>query len=254
MGRDLMYRSSTSVFETVDDGIVEIMDGRPAVIFDLDGTLVDSERNHYEAGRRTLAEHGVTDYDWERHAEFIGIGTRETLEMLRARHRIPASVDGLLAVNNRHYVELARRSTSVFPQMRRFVEMLNEAGHPMAVASGSSRAAIDAVLTGSGLGALITTAVSSEEVRYGKPAPDVFLEAARRLNVSPAQCTVVEDSPPGAQAARHAGMRCIAVPCTTDQARDPHFTGVGLLFEGGHKEFTADAASAWLTLTTQETH
>ncbi|WP_328665481.1 HAD family phosphatase [Streptomyces sp. NBC_00322] len=223
------------------------MDSRPAVIFDLDGTLVDSERHHYEASRGTLAEHGVTDYAWERHAEFIGIGTRETLEILRAHHRIPASLDGLLAANNHHYVELARRSSTVFPQMRLFVEMLHEAGHPMAVASGSSKAAIDAVLAGSGLGALIATVVSSEEVRHGKPAPDVFLEAARRLNVIPSRCTVVEDSAPGTQAARRAGMRCIAVPQTKDQARDPHFSQVDLLFEGGHKEFTASAAYAWLT-------
>lgn len=128
-----------------------------SVIFDLDGTLVDSEPNYWEAGRRLLAEYGVTDYDWERHSRFIGIGTRETLEILRGEYGIEASVETLLAGKNRHYLALARTATEVFPQMRAFVELLHAAGVPLAVASGSSRAAIEAVLAATGLDTLITT-------------------------------------------------------------------------------------------------
>ncbi|MFF9011962.1 HAD family hydrolase [Streptomyces sp. NPDC014870] len=214
-----------------------------AVVFDLDGTLVDSEPNYYEATRRTLtAFAGETDFDWERHTDFIGIGTRESLEILGARYGIGAPVEELLDATNRSYLELARASTPVYPEMRTLVEHLHTTGVPMAVASGSSRAAIEAVLTGTGLDAYLTTLVSAEEVGRGKPEPDVFLEAARRLGVEPARCVVFEDAPPGALAARAAGMRCVALPYVAATADDPAFLAADLLFPGGQAEFTARAA------------
>ncbi|GAA1376348.1 HAD family hydrolase [Streptomyces beijiangensis] len=216
------------------------------VIFDLDGTLVDSEPNYYAAGRQLLARYGVTDFSWESHSRFIGISTRETLETLSAEYGIEAPLDELLAAKNALYLELARTSTEVFPQMRKFVERLHADGAPMAVASGSSLAAIEAILSGTGLDALITTVVSAEEVAHGKPEPDVFLEAARRLGAVPADCVVVEDAVPGAAAAHAAGMRCIAVPYVRETAGDPAFTSAALLFPGGQDEFTAQAATEWL--------
>ncbi|WP_419723975.1 HAD family hydrolase [Streptomyces pratensis] len=216
------------------------------VVFDLDGTLVDSEPNYYEAGRRLLARYGVRDFGWEDHTRFIGIGTRETLTALRAEYGIDAPVDELLAGKNALYLELAGASTEVFGQMRALVERLHAAGAPMAVASGSSRAAIGAVLAVTGLDAYIPLYVSAEEVAHGKPEPHVFLEAARRLGADPADCVVLEDAPPGAAAARAAGMRCIAVPYVAATAFDPAFAAADLLFAGGQSEFTAEAAYAWL--------
>jgi HAD superfamily hydrolase (TIGR01509 family) len=216
-----------------------------AVIFDLDGTLVDSEPAYYEAGRRTLAEYGVHDFGWEQHTRFIGVGTRETLAALRTEYRIEAPVDELLAVKNRHYLRLVRSATEVFPEMRKFVELLHTAGMPMAVASGSSRSAIGAALAASGLDALLTTYVSAEDVGRSKPDPAVFVAAARRLGVRPADCVVVEDSAPGVAAARRARMACIAVPYLPDAAGDPVLASAGLLFPGGQREFDAQAAYDW---------
>ncbi|MEU4132727.1 HAD family hydrolase [Streptomyces wuyuanensis] len=221
----------------------------PSVIFDLDGTLVDSEPNYYEAGRRVLAGYGVTDFTWEHHTRFIGIGTRETLERLSEEYGLGAPIEDLLAGKNRAYLELARAGTEVYPEMRKFVELLDAAGVPMAVASGSSRAAIEAVLAGTGLDAFLTTLVSAEEVAHGKPRPDVFLEAARRLGTDPAHCVVVEDAPPGAAAAHAAGMRCIAVPYVPETATDEAFRTAGLIFPGGQAEFTAQAAYGWMERT-----
>ncbi|ATY94411.1 HAD family hydrolase [Streptomyces cavourensis] len=218
----------------------------PQVIFDLDGTLVDSEPNYYEAGRRLLARYGVSDFGWEDHTRFIGIGTRETLETLRAEYGIDAPVDELLAGKNALYLELAGASTEVFGQMRVFVERLHAAGVPMAVASGSSRAAIGAVLAVTGLDAYIPLYVSAEEVAHGKPEPDVFLETARRMGAEPGDCVVLEDAPPGAAAARAAGMRCIAVPYVPATVSDPAFTAADLLFAQGQSAFTAEAAYGWL--------
>ncbi|WP_330177114.1 HAD family phosphatase [Streptomyces sp. NBC_01498] len=225
----------------------------PAVVFDLDGTLVDSEPNYYEAGRRLLAGHGVPDFSWEQHTRYIGISTRETLEAWRTEYGIGAPLDELLLAKNRIYLELARASTEVFPEMRALVERLHTRGAPMAVASGSSRAAIEAVLDGTGLTPYFTLVVSAEEVPRGKPAPDVFLEAARRLGVDPADCVVLEDAAPGVRAARAAGMRCVAVPYVRSTADDPAFREAELLFPRGQEEFTARAVYAWLTGTRQDT-
>lgn len=218
----------------------------PSVVFDLDGTLVDSEPNAYESARLLLERYGVPDFTWEQNARFIGISNREALAVLRTEYGIEASVDELVAGQDAIYLELARTSTEAFPEMRKFVEALHARGIAMAVASGSSPAAIEAVLKSTGLDAYLTEYVSAEEVAHGKPAPDVFLEAARRLGVAPAGCVVVEDAVPGAAAARAAGMRCIAVPYVPATAGDPAFAAADLLFPGGQGEFSAQAACAWL--------
>ncbi|MGW5004579.1 HAD family hydrolase [Streptomyces parvulus] len=220
--------------------------GALSVIFDLDGTLVDSEPNYYEAGRRTLAEYGVPDFSWADHEAYVGISTRETVADWKRRYALEAPVEELLAVKNRHYLELARTSVRAYPEMRALVERLADEGVPLAVASGSSREAIAAILARTGLDARLRTVVSADEVARGKPAPDVFLEAARRIGADPADCVVLEDAAPGAAAAHAAGMRCVAVPYVAAQADAPEFATAGLLVRGGQDEFTARAAYDWL--------
>ncbi|OLZ72020.1 hydrolase [Streptomyces sp. IMTB 2501] len=220
--------------------------GALAAIFDLDGTLVDSEPNYYEASRQILAEHGVPDFSRAEHESYIGISTLETVAGLRERHALRVSLDELLTATNRRYLELARTRTRAYPEMRRFVELLAAEGVPMAVASGSSPEAIEVILAGTGLDAFLRTVVSADEVPHGKPAPDVFLEAARRLGADPAHCVVLEDAAPGAAAAHAAGMRCIAIPYVAAQADAPEFATASLLLRGGQTEFTARSAYAWL--------
>lgn len=220
--------------------------GGISVVFDLDGTLVDSEPNYYEAGRRTLAEYGVADFTWADHEAYVGISTRETVADWKRRYGLRATVGELLAVKNRHYLGIARTSARAYPEMRKFVELLADEGVPMAVASGSSPQAIGTILARTGLDAHLRTVVSADEVARGKPAPDVFLEAARRLGAEPARCVVLEDAAPGAAAAHAAGMRCIAIPYVADQADAPEFATADLLLRGGQEEFTARAAYDWL--------
>ncbi|MGW6297084.1 HAD family hydrolase [Streptomyces sp. NPDC055058] len=220
--------------------------GTLSVIFDLDGTLVDSEPNYYEAGRRTLAEYGVPDFSWDEHERYVGISTRETIADWRERYGLRAPAEEILAVKNRHYLELAGSTTRAYPEMRAFVDVLAAEGVPMAVASGSSPEAIEAILAVTGLDARLSTVVSAEEVAHGKPAPDVFLEAARRIGADPADCVVLEDAAPGAAAAHAAGMHCVAIPYVAAQADAPEFATAGLLLRGGQREFTAGAAVEWL--------
>ncbi|AOR37548.1 hydrolase [Streptomyces fodineus] len=225
--------------------------GALSVIFDLDGTLVDSEPNYYEASRQTLAEHGVPGFTWAEHESYVGISTQETVTLWRERYGLRAPVDELLEATNRRYLELARTRTRAYPEMRKFLELLAAEGVPTAVASGSSPEAIEAILAGTGLGAYLRTVVSTDEVPHGKPAPDVFLEAARRLGAHPADCVVLEDAAPGAAAAHAAGMRCIAIPYVAAQADAPGFATAALLLRGGQAEFTAQSAYAWLRATAQ---
>ncbi|TVZ92758.1 HAD superfamily hydrolase (TIGR01509 family) [Streptomyces sp. BK340] len=220
--------------------------GALSVIFDLDGTLVDSEPNYYEATRQTLAEHGVPGFTWAEHENYVGISTLETVAVLRERYGLHATVDELFHATNRRYLELARAGTHAYPEMRKFVELLAAEAVPTAVASGSSPEAIEAILAGTGLDAFLRIAVSADEVAHGKPAPDVFLEAARRLGADPVDCVVLEDAAPGATAAHAAGMRCIAVPYVAAQAGAPEFATAALLLRGGQTEFTAQSAYTWL--------
>ncbi|MEU1334830.1 HAD family phosphatase [Streptomyces sp. NPDC005865] len=216
--------------------------GSTSVVFDLDGTLVDSEPHYFEASRALLADRTGREYTWADNERFVGISSHETLALWKTEYGIEAPVTELLADLDRRYLALARAGTHVYPEMRELVERLYEAGVPMAVASGSSRPAIEAILAGTGLDARLTTFVSAEEVPRGKPAPDVFLAAAALLGAEPADCVVFEDAAPGATAARAAGMRCVAIPYVTAHADDPAFADADLLFPGGHAEFTARAA------------
>ncbi|QEU97816.1 HAD family hydrolase [Streptomyces kanamyceticus] len=219
-----------------------------SVIFDLDGTLVDSEPNYYEASRDLLAQYTGRAFTWADNEQYVGISSHETLALWKKEYGIEVPVTELLADLDRRYLALARAGTHVYPEMRKLVEQLHDAGVPMAVASGSSRAAIEAILSGTGLDAQLTTLVSAEEVPRGKPAPDVFLAAAELLGASPADCVVFEDAAPGAAAAHAAGMRCVAIPYVAAHADDPAFTESELLFRGGHQEFTARAALETLAL------
>lgn len=217
-----------------------------ALVFDLDGTLVNSEPHYYEANRRVLAGHGVRDFSWERYTRYIGVGALDALVAQRAEYGIAAPAQELLAEQDRCYLELIRGRIEVFPGMARLVELAHAAGLPMAVASGSTREAIDAALTGSAVGALLPVRVSAEEVPRGKPEPDVFEAAALRLGVPPEQCVVVEDAAPGVTAALRAGMRCVAVPSVLRAADEAVFAGAGLCFPGGQDTFDADAVLAWI--------
>jgi beta-phosphoglucomutase family hydrolase len=217
-----------------------------AVIFDLDGTIIDSEPNYYEADRKVLADHGIP-YTMKMKEKYVGMGNRAMMEDLHRQYQFEASVDELLLQKNKYYQEIARGNTVVYPEMGRFLEILRQQRYPMALASGSSPEIIEMVLDITGLSRHFEVVISAEEVPRGKPAPDIFLEAAARLQVSPEDCLVVEDSQYGVEAAHRAGMYCIGVPYLTDQPLPESFQRVNLLFPEGMGGFTADKAYRWLT-------
>ncbi|TDB82451.1 HAD family phosphatase [Micromonospora sp. KC721] len=216
------------------------------VIFDLDGVLVDSEPNYFAAERRLLADHGV-DFTVEMKRPYIGMSTREVIVDLVRRFGLPEPVDVLIERKNAHYLELASRATTVYPQTSRLLTLLHERGYPVALASGSSPEVIEVVLNAAGLRKLFNVVVSADAVPRGKPAPDLFLAAANQLGVPPEGCVVLEDSAPGVRAALAAGMRCVAVPYLPDDPLDPVYRSADLLIADGMSGFRAEEVFDWLT-------
>ena len=214
-----------------------------AVLWDLDGVLVDSEALLFEAERQVFAEAGV-DLTAEVKAGFVGLGGTEVLAALAAHYGIDADLPRWVE----RKMELVR---TLYPGLRSFeptstlVRALAAAGTPMAVASGSPPSAIDASLAAVGLAALLPVRVSVDQVGAGKPAPDVFLAAARRLGVAPERCVVIEDAVPGVLAASAAGMRCIAIPSIVDPL-DPRFEQADLLIRDGMAAADATTLLTWL--------
>jgi HAD superfamily hydrolase (TIGR01509 family) len=187
-----------------------------ALIFDMDGVLVDSEPVHAEATRRLLAEHGVR---YDAHDNFFGFTDREVFRVLRARHALAAD-EGMLADSwIRLVLELVDRLEAL-PGVPAVLEHMVSAGYRLALASGSAPPIIAATLAVVDAEHVFEHVVSAREVGRGKPAPDIFLEAAQRLGVPPSECLVIEDSRNGLLAAVAAGMPCLVVPCASTCGQD----------------------------------
>ena len=184
-----------------------------AVVFDLDGVLVDSEPVHFRAANRVLARYGVAITEAE-YARYIGLGEVATWQQWRQCYALPYGLDVLLAAHTT--ARLEEIATGV-PRIDAAVELarrLRDEGMRLGIASSSAPAVIDALLRSLGLDDAFAVRVSGEDqdVRHSKPAPDVYLVAAARLAIAPAACLAIEDSEPGVTAAKQAGMTCIAVP------------------------------------------
>ena len=192
-----------------------------AVIFDMDGVLVDSEPFGFEALRRVMARYGLP-YREEENAEFLGRTTLDSCHILRARHGLRESAETLADWYIEGMLEQIGQGPIPMVGVPEVLKTIRAAGYRMALASSAEVRVIDANLTALGLRPLFDAVVSATQVARGKPAPDVFLAAAERLGVRPAACLVVEDSRNGLLAAKAAGMRCAVVPCahTRHQAFD----------------------------------
>jgi HAD superfamily hydrolase (TIGR01509 family) len=182
-----------------------------AVIFDLDGVIVDSEIWWDEVRQAFAREHGRPWTQADQHA-VMGSNSRQWSETMRDRLGLDVSapdietaiVDGVV---DRYAREGAPTIDGAVAAVRRIA-----ADRPAALASSSHRRVIDAALAATGLGDAFRAVVSSDDVAHGKPEPDVFLEAARRLDVDPGDVLVVEDSLNGLKAAKAAGMTTVLVP------------------------------------------
>jgi HAD superfamily hydrolase (TIGR01509 family) len=181
-----------------------------AVVFDLDGVLIDSEHVWDEVREELARERGGR---WHERAQrdMMGMSSREWSRYMHDVIGLPEPPAEISREVVRRLEARYREHLPLLPGAREAVERL-AARWPLGLASSSNRPIIDLVLELCGLATYFRVTVSSEEVPRGKPAPDVYLEAARRLGVEPARCAAVEDSHNGLLAAKAAGMRAIAIP------------------------------------------
>jgi HAD superfamily hydrolase (TIGR01509 family) len=181
-----------------------------AVVFDLDGVLIQSEEVWDTVRERFTRERGGR-YDAEIQRAMMGMSSTEWSHYLHETAGLPDSPEQINEAVVQRMLEAYERQLPLIDGAVDAVQRLART-YPLGLASSSNRALIDAVLRTPGLESCFAATVSSEEVARGKPAPDVYLEAARRLGVEPTSCAAVEDSHGGIRSAKAAEMRVIAIP------------------------------------------
>ena len=181
-----------------------------AVVFDLDGLLLDSEQV-WDSAREQLARERGGRWHEQAQRDMMGMSSLEWSRYMHETIGLPEPPEEINAEVVRRLAERYREHLPVLPGAREATERL-AARWPLGLASSSNRELIDLVLEELGVAHLFRTTVSSEEVDRGKPAPDVYLEAARRLQVEPARAAAIEDSENGIRAAKAAAMKVIAIP------------------------------------------
>lgn len=189
------------------------MSNGAAVIFDMDGVIVDSEPRHEQAFLEVVRSIGYGDNHGLRFADYVGRSDQELWVDFVKRHKPRQTLEELLAMKRERVVEILRRDQPVFAGLPQLVEKLAPK-FSLAVASGSERVVVEEVLALGELRRFFSAVVTAADVKHGKPAPDIFLRAAELVGAAPADCWVIEDSKPGVAAGLAAGMRVIAITNT----------------------------------------
>jgi beta-phosphoglucomutase len=199
-----------------------------AIIFDLDGTLVDTEGLHFQGFREVLATQGIDLGRDEYYQRLIGYNDRECFAAVLRQHQRPAApelIEELVARKAARYMELIHGEDLYYPAAQEFVRQCARR-FPLVLATGTLRVEAETILRRAGLRELFFDVVSAEDVERGKPAPDSFLMALRHLQNRPGlappmqaeQCLAIEDTPAGVQAARAAAMKVLAIAHTSPAA------------------------------------
>jgi HAD superfamily hydrolase (TIGR01509 family) len=193
-----------------------------AIIFDLDGVIADTESVQLHAINLLLSPYGysLSQEEWAR--EYVGHPIEDDVRKLRSRFQLDASAELLSAQRRATYSNLLKQATGLvpLPGLNPFLDELQTRHIPLGIASGSPRADILTVLRTLNLIERFGVIAAADEVKQAKPAPDVYLLAAARMNMPSKQCLAVEDSAPGIAAAKAAGMQAIGIPSAYTQHQD----------------------------------
>jgi beta-phosphoglucomutase family hydrolase len=187
---------------------IEIPDHVRGLVFDCDGTIADTMPLHYEAWVAALKEHGV-EFPEAFFYELAGIPTARIIEILNERHGHDMPVQETADYKESLYQQLIPRVVPIEPVVVLVKEFAGKL--PMAVATGGTQAICRKTLSSLGLLEYFQHIVTADDVKHGKPAPDIFLEAARRIGVPPGNCYAFEDGDLGIQSARDAGMTVVDI-------------------------------------------
>ena len=192
-----------------------------AVIFDMDGVIADSEPLHIRAERKTLAPFGLDIKDEEFQA-YMGQTPRILLQGIIETYSLDTSVDELYPLHKMNLLELYKTSLQPIKGSVETIRNFNRKRIVLGLASSSDMELIDSVLDSFDLRSFFSAWVSGQQVEHIKPAPDIFLLAAKELGVTPRNCLVIEDSTAGIEAAEAADMTCIGFrsPNSSNQVYD----------------------------------
>jgi len=182
-----------------------------AVIFDLDGVLADSEPWWNQIDAKLLAEYGVS-YRGEYHRNVLGVSYRLAVEFYKNAFHISASTEELMRRRGEIATDFFANRVGLFPSAKMTLEQLREMKLPLAVATSSVSASARPLLDRTGIRSLLSVVITGDEVQQGKPHPDIYLRAAKKLGISPEACLVIEDSLAGIAAGKAANMRVAAIP------------------------------------------
>lgn len=192
-----------------------------AVIFDMDGVLIDAKEWHYEALNRALEYFGYTISRADHLSTFDGLPTRRKLEMLSQERGLPRGLHGFLNELKQQYtvdqVHLKCRPVFVHEYA---LSNLKARGYKLGLGSNSIRSTVELMMTKSNLAGYLDVMVSNEDVARAKPHPDIYLKAAEELGVAPERCLVIEDNANGIKAAEAAGCRLLVVQSVHDVQLD----------------------------------
>jgi len=182
-----------------------------AILFDLDGLMVDSEPHSLASWEAVLAERGVT-LDQLTIESILGLRIDATARTLIDKYHLSDTESELADAKTEYQIAHLDGNVRPMPGLIELLDEIDRRGMPKAIASSGIRRYVEAVLRVNGLLERFSVIITGDQVARGKPAPDVFLAAAQALNVEPQFCLALEDAPAGVQAAKAAGMTCIAVP------------------------------------------
>lgn len=189
-----------------------------AVIFDMDGVLVDSEPVHFESTVRVMAEFGHTFTDAD-NRRFIGSTDRVMFNTLVAQHGLTEPIELLIEKRKAIYLDLIQNGALVWREgVCELVGDLAIDGHTLAVASSGLKRIIEFTLARGEIRDHFKAVVSADDIPAPKPSPEIYLEAARRIGIDPSFCAAIEDTDVGVRAAKNAGMFAIAFPTVTTAA------------------------------------
>jgi beta-phosphoglucomutase len=189
-----------------------------AVVFDLDGTIVDNMAWHAQAFDAFVERHGLPPMDMEMRRRTDGKRNREIFPLLFGRELSEAEIAALEEEKEGMYRELSRGRLEPLRGLTDLLDLLDAAGIVAGVATSGPRKNVEHSLAEIGLAHRFRAIARGDQVKHGKPAPDVFLHAAGLLGVAPEDCLAFEDAPLGVVAARRAGMACVAVTTSYDAA------------------------------------
>jgi HAD superfamily hydrolase (TIGR01509 family) len=181
-----------------------------AVVFDVDGVIIDSEPLWSEAERQLLARRNLT-YSQELKPLLMGLDSREAVRIIKKHYDLGEAVEELVHERNQLVSELIRQHGQPIPHVLDLIRRVRDRGLKAVVASSSPYALVELVVDKLGIGPFLDLVLSGDEVSRGKPAPDIYDTVAKTLGVAPECCLVIEDAPNGVRAAKAAGMRCLAI-------------------------------------------